>query len=35
VLGPDDGCSRTVPVSLDGDVIRLQVPEEKATGTNG
>lgn len=35
VLGPDNGCSRTVPVSVNGDVIRLQMPEEKATGTNG
>ena len=35
VQGPDNGCSRTVPVSLNGDVIRLQMPEEKATGTNG
>lgn len=35
VLGPDNGCGRTVPVSLNGNVIRLQVPEAKATGTNG
>lgn len=40
VQGPDNGCSRTVSVSLDGDMIRLQMPEAKAsqvkaTGTNG
>lgn len=45
VLGPDNGCARTVAVSLNGDVIRLQMPDVKtqdfkaqdlkATGTNG
>ena len=35
VQGPDEGCSRTVAVSLNGDVIRLQMPDVKATGTDG
>lgn len=35
VLGPDNGCGRTIAVSVNGDAIRLQIPEAKATGTNG
>lgn len=35
VMGPDEGCSRTVPASVKGDMIRLQIPDLKATGTNG
>ena len=35
VLGPDNGCGRTVPVSVDGNTIRLQMPDMKATGTDG
>jgi len=35
VQGPDNGCSRTVAVSVNGDVIRLQMPDVKATGTSG
>lgn len=35
VQGPDNGCSRTVPVSMNGEMIRLQIPGVKATGTNG
>lgn len=35
VLGPDNGCARTVQVVVEGGIIRMQMPEEKATGTNG
>jgi len=35
VQGPDNGCSRTIPVSMNGDTIRLKMPEEKVTGTHG
>jgi nitrite reductase (NADH) small subunit len=35
VMGPDAGCSRTIPVSVNGEMIRLQMPDVKATGTNG
>lgn len=38
VLGPDNGCARAVSVSLNGEVIRLQMPDEmtpRATGTDG
>jgi nitrite reductase (NADH) small subunit len=35
VMGPDEGCSRTIPVSVNGEMIRLQMPDVKATGTNG
>ena len=35
VKGPDNGCTRTVPVSLNGELIRLQIPDVKATGTHG
>lgn len=35
VMGPDGGCSRTIPVSVNGEMIRLQMPDVKATGTNG
>jgi len=35
VLGPDNGCSRTIAVSVNDEMIRLQIPDVKATGTNG
>jgi len=33
VLGPDNGCTRSIPVAINGQVISIRL--EKATGTNG
>lgn len=35
VLGPDNGCARTLPISVKNGVIRMQMPDAKATGTDG
>ncbi len=35
VLGPDNGCARSVAVSVKDSTIRIQLPEIKATGTHG
>ena len=34
VLGPDEGCTRVIPVAIENDLIRIYV-EAVATGTNG
>lgn len=35
VLGPDNGCTRTIPVAVDNGQIQIYVEVPKATGTNG
>jgi len=35
VMGPDHGCTRTVPVEVEEGLISIYVEAEKATGTNG